>query len=330
MLDVSTSYMGLKMKNPLIVASSDLSKDADGVKKCADAGAGAVVLKSIFEEQFLVSGTIPEGSTSLHPEALDYLRAGGLLEYGPDKVCHEIEKAKKEVELPIIASINCITPSLWPRFANQLEEAGADALELNIYDLPIKLDTPASELENIYVRIIRGVKKETSIPISVKLSPEASSLPNLSKRLSQNGCDAFVFFNWFMEPDIDINNIRTISRKGKGNFNQSLRWVALLAGRIDADIASSGGVGQADGVIKQILAGASAVQVCTLFYQKGLTEIQNLIAGLEAWMEENTYNSIADFKGELSFKEQELSVKGLGKAESYFRTQYLKIFKVGK
>jgi len=147
MIDVSTSYMGLKLKNPIIVASSDLSRDADGVKKCADAGAGAVVLKSIFEEQFLASSNIPEDRFPLHPEALDYLRAGGLLEYGPDEMCREIDKAKKEVKIPIIASVNCRTPSLWPRFANQVEEAGADALELNIYDLPLKLDISGSEHE---------------------------------------------------------------------------------------------------------------------------------------------------------------------------------------
>jgi dihydroorotate dehydrogenase (fumarate) len=328
MVDVSTSYMGMKLKNPIIVASSDLSRDADGVKKCADAGAGAVVLKSIFEEQFLASGNIPENRFPLHPEALDYLRAGGLLEYGPDEMCREIGKAKKEVEIPIIASVNCRTPSLWPRFANQVEEAGADALELNIYDLPLKLDISGSEHENNYTKILKEVKKEVVIPISIKLTPQVSSLPNLSKKLSQAGNDAFVFFNWFLEPDIDIDNIRTISRKGKGNFNQSLRWVALLAGRIDADISASGGVGSADDVIKQILAGASAVQICTLFYKKGLSEIQNLLQGLEAWMEKKKYNSVADFKGELSFKEQELSVKGLGEAESYFRTQYLKVFKV--
>ncbi len=326
MSDLSTLYMGLKLRNPIIVGSCDLSMNADAIGKCADCGAGAVVTKSVFEEQFLLQGGIPHSEFAIHPEALDYMRSTGLLEYGPEKICREIERAKKKVDIPLIASINCQTSSLWPRFAKQLQEAGADALELNIYQLPIEPDIPGSEQEDRYVAILQEIKKEVSIPVSVKLSIETSSLPYLGKRLSKAGSDALVFFNWFVEPDIDIQQKRALNRKGKGNFNQSLRWVALLSGRIDTDIAASGGIGSGSDIIKHLLAGASAVQICTLFYQKGLEEIQGLLHEMESWMQEHGHQNLKDFQGELSFKNQELSFHDLGEAGSYFRAQYLKTY----
>jgi dihydroorotate dehydrogenase (fumarate) len=326
MADLSTSYMGLHLQNPIIVASSDLSRNAEGIKKCEDAGAAAVVLKSIFEEQFLIEGGIPEEEFAVYPEALDYLRSGGLMEYAPHKICQEIEKAKATVKIPIIASINCQTSPLWARFARQIQEAGADGLELNIYNLPIELDVPGSKHEDQYVEILKEVKREITIPVSIKLVPQVSSLPFLTQRLSEAGCDAFVLFNWFLEPDIDTKNLKTYSRKGKGNFNQSLRWVALLADRIRTSIAASGGIQYAEDIVKQILAGAAVVQICSLFYQKGLTEIGKLLEGMESWMNEHQYSAIDDFRGELSFKRQELTFRDLGEAGSYFRAQYLKVY----
>jgi dihydroorotate dehydrogenase (fumarate) len=326
MADLSTSYMGLELRNPIIVASCDLTRDAAGIKKCDEAGAGAVVLKSIFEEQFLIEGGVPEEDYAIYPEALDYLRSGGLLEYAPNKICQEITKAKEEVNIPIIASVNCQTHSLWPRFARQVEDAGADGLELNIYNLPIDLDKPGFQHDELYLKILKEVKQEISIPISVKLIPQVSSLPYLSHKLADSGCDALVLFNWFLEPDIDINSMKTYSRKGKANFHQSLRWVALLAGRIDTDIAASGGIGSSEEIVKQLLAGASAIQVCSLFYRKGFSEIKSLLNGLRVWMDENKYHSLDEFQGEISFKKQELSFRDMGQASNYFRAQYLKTY----
>ena len=176
-LTLETSYMGLSLRNPIIVASSDLTKTAEGMKKCEDAGAGAIVLKSLFEEQFLVEGDIPESDASLYPEALDYMRSGGLMEYAPARICGEIEEAKKSVGIPIIASINCQTSSLWPRFARQVMDAGADGLELNIYDLPIDPKISCADHDSQYFQIIGDVRKSISIPVSVKLIPQISSLP---------------------------------------------------------------------------------------------------------------------------------------------------------
>lgn len=327
MADLSTTYLGLKLKNPILVASSGLAKDAAGVKKCADAGAGAVVLKSIFEEQFLVEQKAQENDYFIHPEAMDYLRSGGLLEYAPEKICREIEAAKKESDIPIIASINCQTKSLWPSFARQVEEAGADALELNIYNLPIDIDTPGSAVDDDHVEILKQVKDQVNIPVSIKLTPEVSSLPYLAGRLANFGADGLVLFNWFLAPDINLKKMTSFAMKSQGDFNQSLRWVALIAGRINADIAASGGVKDAAGIIKQLLAGANVVQICTLFYQQGLAEISGLIEEMNDWMDHQQFSTIAALRGNLSFREQELSFKDLGEAAGFFRAQYLKTFK---
>jgi len=326
MADLSTSYMGLNLKNPVIVSSCDLTRNIGGVKSCADAGAGAVVLKSIFEEQFMVKGDSPVEGYSMHPESLDYLRSGGLLEYAPNALCQMIEEAKKEIDIPIIASVNCQSPQLWPRFAKQIEGAGADALELNIYFLPLELDVSGSDFERSHADILREVKNEVSIPVSVKLTNQITSLPHLADQLSNAGADALVFFNWFLEPDIDIMKLRTKNIKGVGNFHQSLRWVALLADRVDCDLVSSGGIQDAEGVIKQILAGAVAVQVCSAFYNKGLDELGKMLDGIKSWMKGARFRSLEDFRGELSFKKQELSFSDLGEAEKFFRSQYLKAY----
>jgi dihydroorotate dehydrogenase (fumarate) len=237
-----------------------------------------------------------------------------------------IEDVKKEIDIPVIASINCQSPRLWPSYARQFQEAGADGLELNIYFLPIGLDSPGEEYEEYHVKILNEVKKAVSIPVAVKLMSQLTSIPYLGYKLARAGCDALVLFNWFVEPDIDVKNLKTQNIIGKGNFHQSLRWVALLAGRVDCDVASSGGVRKAEDVIKQILAGASAVQVCTILYEQKFEVIKTLLSEVEAWMDEHQNAAIGDFKGEFSFKKQELAFKGVGEADAYFRAQYLKAF----
>lgn len=330
MADLATSYMGLKLRNPIIVSSSDLTKTTEGIIRCYDAGAGAVVLKSLFEEQFLIRENIEGEDGIIYPEALDYLRRGGLLEYAPEKICQMIEEAKKEINIPIIASINCQSPRLWPSYARQFEEAGADGLELNIYFLPISLDSPGAEYEEYHLKILEEVKKAVTIPVAVKLMSQLTSIPYLGYKLARAGCDALVLFNWFVEPDIDVKNLKTRNIIGKGNFYQSLRWVALLAGRVDCDVASSGGVRKAEDVIKQILAGASAVQVCTILYEQKFEVIKSILSEVEVWMEKHKNATIDDFKGELSFKMQELTFKGVGEADAYFRAQYLKAYSRAK
>jgi dihydroorotate dehydrogenase (fumarate) len=262
----------------------------------------------------------------MYPEAVDYLREGGLLEYAPQKIYQMIEEAKQEINIPIIASINCRSPKLWPTFAKQFQDAGADGLELNIYSLPLELDKPGTYYENQYLDILKNIKSVVSIPVSVKLNHQITSVPYLANRLAEAGCDGLVFFNWFLEPDVNLENISTKNIKGRGDFHRTLRWVALLADRIECDISSSGGVRNGRDLIKHILAGASTVQVCSLFYEKGLDAVEKMMSKLESWMNENQYQSIHDFKGELSLKNQQLSFKNLGEAQSYFRAQYLKTY----
>jgi dihydroorotate dehydrogenase (fumarate) len=318
--------MGLKLRNPVIVGSSDLTASVKGVIRCEEAGAGAVSLKSFFEEQFVSEVDPAERGSFIYPEALDYLERGGLLEYSTQKMCQIIEEAKKKVKIPVIASVNCQSSRLWPTFAHHFEDSGADALELNIYYLPYEIRTPGTEYEKFHLQILEEVKKSVAIPVSVKLSYQLTSIPNLGQKLAEAGCKGLVFFNWFLQPDIDIGHMKTRNIIGKGDFYQSLRWVALCAGRVECDIASSGGVRRADQVIKLLLAGASAVQITSLFYQEGLEALPGLLRGLEDWMEEHAYRSIDDFKGELSFKKQQLSFREPEKTEAFFRAQYLRTY----
>lgn len=326
MTDLATSYLGLKLRNPVIVGSSDLTASVRSVVRCEEAGAGAVVLKSFFEEQFASEVDQDERGALIYPEALDYLERGGLLEYSTEKMCRLIEEAKKTVKIPVIASINCQSSRLWPTFAHHFEDSGADALELNIYFLPYETHRPGAEYEKFHLEILEQVKKSVSIPVSVKLSPQITSLPYLGGKLAEAGAAGLVLFNWFLQPDIDIGRLRTRNIIGKGDFFQCLRWVALCSGRVGCDIASSGGVRRADQVIKLILAGASAVQVASLFYREGLEVLAGLLKGLRDWMSEHAHKTIADFKGELSFRKQQLAFREPEKAEAYFRSQYLKTY----
>lgn len=327
MPDITTSYMGLKLSNPIIVGSCDLTRSTSGILRLAEAGAGAVVLKSIFEEQFLLKEEALGEEYNIYPEALDYLRGGGLLEYGAQKICQVIEEAKKQTDIPLIASINCQSAKLWPSYARQVQEAGADGIELNIYFLPLQLTIPGTEYEEFHLQILRKVKKSVTIPVAVKLSSQLTSIPFLANKLADEGCDALIFFNWFLQPDIDVKHLKTKNIIGQGDFRQSLRWVALLSDRVSSDIASSGGLRTADDLVKQILAGAKAAQAATLFYQRGLKAIREIQKGLEAWMDDHHYSAVEDFRGELSFKKQKLTFRDMGEAESYFRAQYLKTYK---
>ncbi|MGB7293978.1 MAG: dihydroorotate dehydrogenase-like protein [Candidatus Aminicenantales bacterium] len=326
MVDLATTYLGLKLRNPIIIGSCGLTSTVEGVVRCQEAGAGAVVLKSFFEEQFSNEVEAADKGAWIYPEATDYLEKGGLLEYTTDQMSRLIEKAKAGTEIPVIASINCRTARLWPRFARQFENAGADALELNIFFLPFDPKTAGVEYERLHLEIVKEVAAAVSIPVAVKLSPYLTSIPYLGQRLAEAGSRALVLFNWFMQPDIDVNRMNTRSVIGRGDFPVSLRWVGLCAGRLGCDIASSGGVRGAEDVVKLLLAGAAAVQVASLFLREGIGKLGALVQGLDAWMKEHGYASIADFRGEMSFKQQDLSLKEAAATEAYFRSQYIETY----
>lgn len=324
MVDLTTDYLGLKLKNPIIVGSSGLTRSLEGIARCAEAGAGAVVLKSLFEEQFKLNDR-SEG-TGLYPEIMDYFQSGALLDYAPRKVVGIIKEAKKQFDLPVIASINCQSQRHWIRFAQQLEDAGGDALELNIYTLPIDPDKSGEEYERSYLDIVESVRKATNLPLAVKIFHQITALPNFVRRLSEAGAQAVVLFNWFLEPDFDLRTMSSLQQKGQANFHLVLRWICLLAQRVGCQLVASGGVRSGRDIVKLILAGASAVQVCTLFYQRGLGVIKDLLEEMTAWFNEHGFKNLSECQGKLSFKEEALRVKGSGEAEVFLRSQYIRLY----
>jgi dihydroorotate dehydrogenase (fumarate) len=322
MADLSTQYMGLKLRNPLIVASCSLSKDAAGIKRLADNGAGAVVIKSLFEEQVQkeVTDDLEQHiGPSWHAEAYDYVSKMGM-EFGPDVKLKIIEEAKGAVDIPVIASLNCVTTKWWKDYAKQLESAGADGIELNISYLSSNVKMKGSDVEDLYFKILDKVKGTVNIPVSVKLGPFFSSFAEFAYDLCSRGASALVLFNRFYQFDIDVEK-PTIKAgnplSDPSETSLSLRWVALLANRVAGDIASSTGIHTAEQVIKHIYAGANAVQVCSVLYQKGVEQLHKITHDIEDWMKAHRVKSLESIRGKLSLEESD-------KPELYSRLQYIK------
>jgi len=321
-MDLTTKYLGLTLSNPIIVGSSALTKTTDQIKKCEKAGAGAVVLKSIFEEQIQQENKAIAHSAAMHPEALDYIRAEIEKEYGTMEYLETIRQAKAAVSIPIIASINCHSPRWWTTYASQIETAGADALELNIFVLPFHVNDSSNHLEDSYIEILKKVKNEIRLPVAIKLAPYFTSFVNLAEKLDREGANGFVLFNRFTNTDFDIRKL-AIATKASFNdpvgFYSSLRWTALLSGKLKLDIAASGGIKEAKDIIKQLLAGASAVQAVSVFYKNGLHKIKEMKDGIRSWMKEKGFNTIEDFRGKLNQQNNPLE-------KNYYRAQYIKTF----
>jgi len=321
MVDLNTTYMGLTLKNPVMVSSCSLSNSIDGVCKIASIGAGAVVLKSLFEEQLDIETREIERyiGHSWHTEAFDYVRNMGM-QLGPNNYLKLIEGAKKSVSIPVIASLNCISPRWWSEYAKKVENAGADGLELNIAYLPVDFERDSREVENIYYQIMEKIKEVVHIPVAVKIGSYFSSLASFAEELSRRGANALVLFNRFYQIDVDIENI---SLKSGYQLSRSeeiglpLRWIALLSDRIQCDLAGSTGIHDGTGVIKILLAGAKVVQVCSTLYKNGLQQIEQILDYLAAWMKEHKFESIEQFRGKVSQSQIE-------KPELWERLQYIK------
>jgi dihydroorotate dehydrogenase (fumarate) len=323
MPSLETSYMGLILSNPIIVGSSGLTRNVDKVKACADAGAGAVVVKSLFEEVLAKEDWGLESSLHAHPEAYDYLQNELQLQYGPQEYCDLIAAMKSKVKIPIIGSINCISNKWWPNFAKKIEAAGADAIELNVFSMPNDPAVNAVSLEEKYYEILDVIKAKVTIPVAMKIGMYFTSLPFLTRNLAKKGVDAIVMFNRFTEPDIDIKTMKlktTFSFSTGDNIYPLLRWVALLSGRVGCDISATTGIHSAEGVVKLLLAGAATTQLVSVLYKKGLDEINKILKGLETWMQEHQFNSVSQFQGKLNFSEAELS-------EVYLRAQFMEKIK---
>ena len=305
-MNLTTSYLGLKLKNPIVVGSSTFTGTVDGIVKCAKAGAGAVVLKSLFEEQILSDIKKEEGYTDIYTHNVDadlymktFLRGNEIAIY-----TNLIREAKKAVDIPIIASINCADKGEWMSFAKELQNAGADALELNIAVSPFDKDVASKVIEDEVVNIFNEVKKTVSIPVSVKLGDHFTNIGNLAFRLSMAGAAGLVLFNRFYNPTIDIENMKVVPGSAlsvEEENGSTLRWISLLAAQgIPCCLSASTGVHSAEDVVRQILAGASSVQVCSVLYKKGIDFVANMLEGMEKWMHKHNFNSINDFKGKCS------------------------------
>ncbi len=296
MVDLSTTYMGMNLRSPLLAGASPLSELIDNIRIMEDSGAAAVVLQSLFEEQLAYTkdgAGAAELQESEFPEQSDYF-------LGPDEYLDHIHKAKEAVDIPIIASLNASGIGGWVEYAKQIEQAGADALELNIYYIPTEEDLPGSEVENIYIKIVEEVRSAVSLPLAVKLGPFFSNLAEMAGRFERAGANALVLFNRFYQPDIDIETLRVTSR-----FNLStsfatrlpLRWIAILRGRVGMDLAASGGLHEVGDIVKMLMAGASVTLLCSVLLQNRIVHIKKLEAGLRQWLEEHNYEFVQQIQG---------------------------------
>ncbi|MFW6137584.1 MAG: dihydroorotate dehydrogenase-like protein [Spirochaetota bacterium] len=321
-MDLSSTYLGFKLKNPIIVASSSLTGDLQGVKRMADAGAGAVVLKSLFEEQIhkeYVQDMEQHITGSWHYEARDYVKKMGM-ELGPREYLQLIEDAKKSVDIPVIASLNCVSSPWWKDYARQIELAGADALELNISYFPFDVKKTAREVESLYYQILEKVHQTVELPIAVKVGPYFTSFANVAYELCSRGAAALVLFNRFYQFDIDPEKMKMTGGNPLSTAQEmslTLRWIGLLTERVNCDLAATTGIHDAAGVIKQILAGAHAVQICSVLYQKKTSYISEIADGVSSWMKKKGFESLDQARGTLSYQKQE-------KPELYQRLQYIK------
>lgn len=307
MIDLSTNYMGMKLKNPLVNSAGPLSYDLDDIKKMEDAGISAVVLYSLFEEQ------IEKEHQELHhhlnygthsfAEAITYFPNPGDFESGPDEYLEHIRKAKHSVDIPIIASLNGYTDGGWTEFARLMEEAGADGIELNLYNVPTDPNVSSKDIEEDYSQTIRSVRDAVKIPLAVKLSPYFTSISYSAKQYSELGVDALVLFNRFYQPDFDLEHLEVkphVNLSTSQELRLSIRWIAILYSQIKADFAGTGGVHRATDVLKLMMAGANIAMLCSVLIKEGISKISHLEKEILQWMEEHEYSSIAEMRGSMS------------------------------
>lgn len=322
MINIETQYAGLKLRNPLIVASSGLTNSAERNKEFEKAGAGAIVLKSLFEEQIELQSNQLMQESQDYPEAADYI-SGYVKANQISNYLELIRKTKSLCTIPIIASINCYKADAWTDFAAQIEEAGADALELNVYFLETGFDYKWEAMRDMYVNIIRKVKQTVKIPVMVKLSKMVGNIPAIANTLTVNGADGLVLFNRFYQPDIDINTMQIVSGNvfsSHSDLSDTLRWTAIVSGKVrDVSVASCTGIQDWEDVIKCLLAGADAVEMCSSLYTHGPSIISQILTCMEEWMNQTKYQSISEFKGKLSYA-------NIPDPALYERSQFMKYF----
>jgi len=325
MTDLTTTYMGLTLKNPIVPSASPLAKRVDSIKQMEDAGAGAITMYSLFEEQIdleaLAQHNFIEQTTFMSAEATAYFPKAADYNRGPEGYLELIRQAKEAVDVPVIGSLNGVTPGGWTRYARLIQDAGADALELNVYMLPTRLDLTSDGVENTYLEILRDVKASVKIPVAMKLSPFFSSLPNMARRLDKAGANALVLFNRFYQPDFDLEELAVTPHlvlSTPWEMRLPLRWIAILYGHIKASMALTTGVHTPDDVVKAVMAGADIANVASVLLERGPSHISELLGGLRQWMEEHEYESVAQMKGALS-------QRNVTEPAAFERANYMKV-----
>lgn len=309
-MNLSTTYLNLKLRTPLVVSASPLSEDIDTIKQMEDAGASAVVLYSIFEEQLRsermeLAKNLEQGTESF-AEALTYFPEPEEFHLGPGEYLKHIMRAKSAVRIPVIASLNA-SGSLggWTRYSRHMQEAGADAIELNIYSIPTDSNLSAAAIEQNYLDIVNAVKSEVSIPVAVKLSPFFTNFAFMAKRLDEVGADGIVLFNRFYQPDIDLEALEVkpnILLSTPMAMRLPLRWIAILYGKLNASLAATSGIHRATDVLKMLMAGADVTMLCSTLLRHGIRQIEIIEREIVAWMQEHEYKSVKQLKGSLSQK----------------------------
>jgi dihydroorotate dehydrogenase (fumarate) len=305
MKNLKVKYMGIELDNPIIVGASNITTSLDKLKKAEELGAGAIVYKSLFEEQIqLERFQLDEKLTEFNDIYAEMLTIHPHIEHaGPDEHLMNIRKARESLSIPLIASLNAVNNDTWIKYAGLLGETGVNGIELNFYQNPSDFNKDAKDIEDEQIKIVKEIKQNISIPVSVKLSSDYTNILNFIKKLDQTGVDAFVLFNSFFQPDIDVKSekhIKSFNFSNKGDYKKSLRYAGILYDNIKADICSSHGIFTGTDVIKLILSGASCVQMVSTLYKNGLEQINNIKKELTEWMDSKNYRNINEFRGKLS------------------------------
>jgi dihydroorotate dehydrogenase (fumarate) len=325
MTDLSTTYLGLNLKNPLVASASPLSKKLDRARKLEEAGIAAIVMYSLFEEQIIhesleLDHFLNRGTESF-PEALSYLPDGGMYAIKPEKYLNQVAGLKKALKIPVIGSLNGVSKGGWTSYARKIEEAGADALELNVYYIATDLDMTSSEIEDTQVELVAEVKSAIKIPLAVKISPFVTSIPNFAKRLVDAGADGLVLFNRFYQPDFDLEEleiIHSLDLSTSSDLRLPLRWISILHGKVHTDFALTSGVHSYSDVLKAMMAGAKTAMMASSLLHSGEQAIRPILSDLEEWMQEHEYESITQMQGSMSQK----SVK---EPAAFERANYMKV-----
>lgn len=310
MTDLSTTYLGLNLKNPLVAAASPLSKKLDRARKLEELGISAIVMYSLFEEQIIresleLDHFLSRGTDSF-PEAPTHLPDGGLYGVSPEKYLNQVAGLKKALSIPVIGSLNGYSRGGWTNYARKIEEAGADALELNMYYLATDPDISSSDVENVQVDLVAEVKSAISIPLAVEISPFITSVPNFARRLVEAGADGLVLFNRFYQPDFDLEElevVHSLDLSTSADLRLPLRWISILHGKINADLALTSGVHTSRDVLKTMMAGAQVAMIASeLLWDGSLKRVQEILSHIQTWMEEHEYQSIKQMQGSMSQK----------------------------